>query len=109
MVMVALGDLIGPPPPCLDGGLGRVSRDQAVAPVPAEVALTRLEQGLPHHEVVLGLEELHQRPLHLPVAQPSCDVNLLARQRVQSGVIHARGDIRGHLDRVQHTVATTGP
>jgi hypothetical protein len=36
-------------------------------------------------------------------------VNLLACQRVQSGVIHGRGDLRGHLDIVQHTGATTGP
>ena len=31
-VMVALGILICPPPPCLDGRLGRLSRDQAITP-----------------------------------------------------------------------------
>src|SRR5690242_8946713 len=46
MVMVALGNLIGVSPPCLDGRLGRLGRDQAVAAVPDQVAPTRLEQGL---------------------------------------------------------------
>jgi len=34
--------------------------------------------------------------------------DVMLAERVQSGIIHARGDVRGHLDIVQYTVATTG-
>ena len=73
----------------------RMSRDQALAPASDQVCTPRLEQGLPHHEVVLGLEELHQRPLHLPVPQALGDVDLLPGERVEPGVVHARGDVSG--------------
>src|SRR5437763_1846706 len=82
MVMVAFGGPIGLPPPRLDRLARRMSRDQAVAPASDQVSPPRLEQSLPHHEVVLGLEELHQRPLHLPVAQALGGVDLLAGERV---------------------------
>src|SRR5262249_20818663 len=35
----------------------------------------------PHHEIVLGVEKLHQRPLHPPVAQALRDVDLLLCER----------------------------
>jgi hypothetical protein len=43
--------------------------------------------------VVLRLEELHQRPLQLAVAQVTGDVHLLLGERVEAGVEHARGDV----------------
>src|SRR5262249_44912078 len=69
VVMVALGSPLRLPPPCLDRLTRRLGRDQAVAPGTDELATPRIEQGLPHHEIILGLEELHQRPLHLSVPQ----------------------------------------
>ncbi len=69
MIVVTLSNLIRPLPSSLNRRLRRLTRDQAVAPVPDEVAPPGLEQRLPHHEVVLGLEELHQGSLHLPVPQ----------------------------------------
>src|SRR5262249_29692874 len=50
-------------PPCLDGFLGRLSRDQAIAPRADQVLPPRLDECLPDGEPVLRLEKLHQRPL----------------------------------------------
>ena len=44
-----------------------------------QVSPPRLEQSLPHLEVVLGLEELKQGSLHLAIAQVAGDVNFLVR------------------------------
>ena len=80
-----------------------MSRDQAVAPVSDKVSRRRLEQCLPHHEVVLRLEELHQRPLHLPVPQDSSEVNLFISEWIEIGVIHSRGDVMGRLRKDRYT------
>src|SRR5271166_6160980 len=102
MVMVATGRLIRPPPSRLDGLARRMSLDQAVAPVSDEVSPPRLEQSLPHHEIVFRLEELHQRPLHLPVPQASCDVNLFSRKGIDTRIVKCRGDVTGHPHKAQY-------
>ena len=58
---------------------GGVGRDQAVAAVADQVLPAGLDQRLADLEVVLRLEELHQRPLQLAVAQVPGDVDLLLR------------------------------
>ena len=64
----------------------------------------RPEQGLPHLEIILRLEELEQRPLQLAVAQVLGDVDLFARERVEPGVVHARGDVERRGDEILHLV-----
>ena len=96
MIMVAFGCSVRPLPPCFDGLTGGMSRDQAVALASDQVAATGLEKGLVDQEVVLRLEELHQGPLHPPVTQAPRDVDLLAADRVDPGVIQAGRDVRGH-------------
>src|SRR5262249_58655661 len=66
---ISSGVAVTLPPPGLDRLRRRLSRDEAAAAVADEVRPARLNQSLPHLEVVLRLEELHQRPLHLAVAQ----------------------------------------
>src|SRR5271166_4724182 len=102
MVMVAFGCPIRLSPPRFDRLTRRMSRDQAVAPVSDEVSPPRLEQSLPHDEVVLRLEELHQRPLHLPVPQASCDVNLFSRKGIDTRIVKCRGDVTGHPHKAQY-------
>jgi hypothetical protein len=67
MVMVSLGNLIRPPASGVDGRLGGLGWDQAVTSTPDQVRTTGFQECFPHHEVILGLEELERRPLHLPV------------------------------------------
>ncbi len=94
--MVATCRFIRPPPSRLDGRPRRLARDEAVTARADRVLTPRLEQGLPHHEVVLGLEELHEGPLHLPVPQAFCDVNLFPGKGVDAGILKCCGDVAGH-------------
>jgi hypothetical protein len=57
--------------------------------------------GGPHLEVVLRLEELEQGPLQLAIAEVSRGVNLLAGERVDARVVHARGDVSGRPHKEQ--------
>jgi hypothetical protein len=43
------------------------------------------------------------------MASVASTIDLLAREGVQASPVKCRGDVMGHLDIVQHTVATTGP
>jgi hypothetical protein len=50
-------------------------------------AAPRLDERLAEQDVVLRLEELHERPLYLAVAHA---------HRVHAGAVHARHDVTGH-------------
>ena len=70
---------IGPPATLVERLPWAAARDQAVAAAADQVLPAGLLERLAHLEVVLRLEELHQRPLHLAVAQVLGDVDLLHR------------------------------
>ncbi len=57
-----------------------------------EVGAASAAQGLAGVEIVLRLEELHQRPLGLAVAEVPGDLHRLLRERIDPRVIHASGD-----------------
>src|SRR5262249_7069735 len=65
VVVVAAGGFVGPTPSLLDGFFRRVGPNQAVTPVPNQVPPPSLDERLADREVVLRLEELHQRSLQL--------------------------------------------
>ena len=58
--------VVRPLPPAFNRSLRRLGRDQSVAPAD-QIAPPRLDQGLPHLEVVLRLEDLHEGPRVLAV------------------------------------------
>src|SRR5258708_2317333 len=90
MIMVGTGRLIRPPRSRLEGRLRRLDGDEAVTARADQVLSPRMNQGFPHLEVVLGLEELKQGPLHLAIPQVTGDVHALAGERVESGEVNAR-------------------
>src|SRR5437868_2471705 len=71
---------------CFDCFLWRIGGNEAVATVSDEIRSPRFFQRLPNLEPVLRLKELHQRPLHLPVAQPFGDVDRFLSKRIDAGV-----------------------
>ncbi len=103
VVVVAAEGGVGPLPLGLDGLLRRLRRDQPVAPAD-QVRPPGLNQRLADLEVVLRLEELHERPLHLAVVQSLRNRHRLFRERVQAGVIHARRDVERRRDEVLHLI-----
>src|SRR5271166_1426072 len=64
MVMVPV---IGPAPARLDGFLGRLSRDQAVAAITDQVLSAGLTERFPHGKPTFWPKKLHQRPLHVAI------------------------------------------
>jgi hypothetical protein len=82
-------------PPRLDRFLRRVRGDESITPTD-EVAAAGPDERLADLEVVLGLEELHQRALQLAVAEVLRGVHRLVRERVDAGVVHARRDVERH-------------
>jgi hypothetical protein len=61
--------------------LRRVGRDQAIAARADEVLPAGLDQGFPHREPVLRLENLYQRPLQLAALKSFCHIGFLAGER----------------------------
>src|SRR5579875_885681 len=82
MVMVVTGRLVRPPPSGFDGLFRRMGRDEAIAAVADEVGPSRLDQRFPHREVILRLEELHERSLHLAVFHSLGDIHFLPGKRI---------------------------
>ncbi len=87
--------VIGPTTPRREGIPRRLNRDQAVAAVPNYVLPTGLNKCFSHRKPVFRLEKLQQYPLNLPVSEPSGDVDLLFRVRINAGVVHASRDVGG--------------
>src|SRR5690349_18972526 len=71
--VLAAGRFVRPLAPGLQRLPRRRRRDEGVAAAADQVGPPRLLQGLADLEVVLRLEELHQRPLHLAVPQAAGD------------------------------------
>src|SRR5262249_46359234 len=69
-----------------------------------QIAAPRYYERLAHLEIVLWLEELQQRPLHLAVAQVVGDLNLLFGEWVHAGVVHARGNVERRGDKILHLI-----
>ena len=90
MHVIAADRPVGPLTPCLQRFPRRLGRDQAVAAAADQVRAAGLLQGVADLEIVLRLEELQERPLQLAVAQVAGDEDLLAAERVDAGVVHAR-------------------
>jgi hypothetical protein len=57
------------------------SRDEVIAAAPDQLRPAGLDQGFPHGEIVFGLEELHQRALHLPIPKPFRYIDFLLGER----------------------------
>src|SRR5436190_1795743 len=92
----------------LNGLRRRVGGDEAVAARADRVGPPGFAQRLADHEVVLGLEELHQRPLHLavPTILPVAPSAAGTRRRVPVAYswlgLRLRGE-RGRLGGVRFT------
>src|SRR5262249_48700754 len=99
--VVAADRRVGPLPPRSQGFFGRLRRDQGVTAGADQVLPSGLLQSLAHLEVILRLEQLHQRSLQLAVAQIAGDEDLLAGERVDASVVHARRDVTGHLHKIR--------
>ena len=106
--MVARGPLGERPrglaPLLIERLLGGPGGDQGVAARADQVVASGLFEGPSDLEVVLGLEELEQRPLHPPVAEPLGDRHRLLRHWVEARVVHAGGDVEGAGNEVLHLV-----
>ncbi len=83
------------------GGRAGIS---AIAARADQVLAARLLERPANLEVILGLEELHQRPLQLPVAQMLGDVDRLLGERVEARVVHAGRDVERAGDEILHLV-----
>jgi len=59
-----------------------------------------LDQRFANCEPILRFEELHQRPLHLPVPQVLSDVDLLLGKRVYRFRVKCCGDVSGQSGKV---------
>src|SRR5262245_23287951 len=90
---------IRPLAPCLQRLGGWMSGDQPLTAAD-EIRAAGLDQRLAHLEVVLRLEELQEGPLQLAVAHRLCDVDLLLRERIDPGVIHALRNVERRWDEV---------
>jgi hypothetical protein len=67
MDILPLGRLVRLLPPRRQRLLRRVGRNQRITAAANQVASARLEQCFPNLELILGFEELRQRPLQLAV------------------------------------------
>jgi hypothetical protein len=109
MTMVAIARLIRPPPSRHDCGPRQTGRNEAIAASADQIGPAGFQERFAHLEMVFRLEVLQKRSLELAISQLPGRVHLLAGERVNAGLIHALGNIWGHLDIVQYAVATTGP
>src|SRR5262249_47115237 len=82
-------------------GRGR-GGDEALLAAADEIAPAGVDQRLVHDEPVARLEELHERALRLTVAKLLDGLDRRHRQRVDAGVIDARGDVHRRRDEVLH-------
>ena len=96
--------VVGSSAPFLDRFGRRGGRDQAVAAVSDQVLTARLLQRLADFEVVLGFEELHERALHLAVAQLPGDVDGLASERIDARIVHGGGDVERRGDEILNLI-----
>src|SRR5688500_5995184 len=87
--------IIRPPPPRLNGFLGRLRGDQAVAAVADQVGALGLPQRLADFKIILRLEKLHQGPLQLAVAEVLSHVHWLLGERVDARVVHGGRHVPG--------------
>jgi hypothetical protein len=55
-----------------------------------------------HLEVVLRLEELQERALHLAIRHPARDGHRLHADGIEARVVHAGRDVHGRGDEVLH-------
>jgi hypothetical protein len=83
---------VGLPPSRLDRLLGRLEPESALEAAD-QFASSRFDQGLAHLKVVRGLEELHQSPLHFPVAHVLRNPHRFLGERINARLIHSRGDV----------------
>lgn len=79
------------------GFLGRMRRDQAVAAASDEVLPPGLDKCFPDGKPSIRFEKLHQRPLQFAISQVAGDIDLLYRERINAGVLHAGGDVEGDV------------
>ena len=79
----------------IDGGLGRVRGNETIAASADQITTARFQEGSSNGVIILAFEKLHQCPLHFSITKVPRDVNLLLGNGVESGVVHARGDVEG--------------
>ncbi len=100
--VVAAQGLVGPVAPGPERLVRRSGRDECITAAADQVCPPRLFQRLADLEVVLRFEELHERPLQLAVPQLAGHIDLLLRERIEAGVVHARGDVLAYLHKDQY-------
>ena len=104
MHVLAAKPFVGIFPTAVDCFLGRLRWNQAITAFANKVHSIDRSQCIADLKVVFRLEELHQSPLGFSIAQSFRNVNRLEREGIQSGVVHARGDIERCRDEVLHLI-----
>ena len=88
---------------CLCGGVGW---NECVAPLANQVGAASLKQGGSYIEPVFRLEKLQKGTLLFAIFQSLYHLNLFSGHRIDAGVVHASGNIKGGRNEVLNLVGT---